>query len=146
VVCARAQAAAFRLRNPEKARAGVYASRIRHPETEITWRTSNKEHLRAYKQQWKRENPHRVAAHKAQRHATRIQRTVIWADPKQIAAHYSIAQKLTRAVGREYHVDHIIPLQGKRVSGLHVQNNLQVIPGIDNRRKQARFEEALWAA
>ena len=51
----------------------------------------------------------------------------------------TIANSLTRAVGRRYEVDHVIPLQGKLVSGLHVQNNLQVLLKEDNCRKHNSF-------
>lgn len=37
--------------------------------------------------------------------------------------------------GITWHIDHIIPLKGNVVSGLHVWNNIQVIPAIDNLRK-----------
>jgi 5-methylcytosine-specific restriction endonuclease McrA len=37
--------------------------------------------------------------------------------------------------GIEWHVDHIIPLKGEMVSGLHIYSNLRVIPKIENLRK-----------
>jgi hypothetical protein len=50
------------------------------------------------------------------------------------------ARLLFKQTGIPHHVDHIIPLTGKRVSGLHVHNNLQVIPARENLRKHNHFE------
>lgn len=76
----------------------------------------------------------------AKRHAAKINRTPAWADMESIKAVYADARRLTKETGIPHHVDHEIPLQGKLVSGLHVENNLQILPGPENCRKHNRFE------
>jgi hypothetical protein len=68
------------------------------------------------------------------------QRTPTWADQQDIAAVYERAARVAAETGIPHHVDHVIPLQGKLVSGLHVANNLQPIPARDNILKSNRFE------
>lgn len=50
------------------------------------------------------------------------------------------AKRLSRETGIPHHVDHIVPLQGDHVSGLHVESNLQVIPATDNIRKRNKVD------
>lgn len=64
-----------------------------------------------------------------------------WADPAAIAAIYAEARRLTVDTGVPHHVDHIIPLKGERVSGLHVESNLRVLPRRDNILKSNRADE-----
>jgi hypothetical protein len=53
---------------------------------------------------------------------------------------YEIAALRTEMFGFSWHVDHVAPLLGKKVSGLHVPQNLRVIPGLENMSKGNRFE------
>jgi hypothetical protein len=81
-----------------------------------------------------------VSYHASKRRTAKLQRTPRWADMDAIREFYAAARRMTEATGVVYHVDHIIPLQGRLVSGLHVPNNLQIIPGTENSRKRNRFE------
>jgi hypothetical protein len=66
------------------------------------------------------------------RHASKMNRTPKWLTKEQrteIRSFYLRATKLSKETGILYHVDHIVPLQGKTVSGLHVPWNLQVMVG-----------------
>ena len=78
----------------------------------------------------------------AKRRAAKLQRTPKWLttqDLKVMKAFYSIAQMLSKVNNEEWHVDHIIPLQGKYASGLHVPSNLQWLRGIENETKRNEY-------
>ena len=94
----------------------------------------------ARNREWNKNNKPVKAALECKRRASQLQRTPKW-DPNAhlIIAKYQLAAMLTKASGIEHHVDHIIPLQGKKVSGLHTFANLRVIPGSDNVKKSNSF-------
>jgi 5-methylcytosine-specific restriction endonuclease McrA len=48
---------------------------------------------------------------------------------------FELARTMSRLLGNPYHVDHIYPLNGKMVCGLHVERNLQVISEKENLAK-----------
>jgi 5-methylcytosine-specific restriction endonuclease McrA len=103
---------------------------------------------RAYVAAWKRGNAGAVNAHNAKRHAAKMKRTPEWAELHQIRALYECAARLTKCTGIDWHVDHVLPLQGVEVSGLHVRGNLQVITAAQNLAKNNRWiaEHALHTA
>lgn len=71
--------------------------------------------------------------HSRIREIAEIKQRPKWADMDKIREIY-----VNRPDG--YHVDHIIPLRGKFVSGLHVENNLQYLPAKENMRKHNSYE------
>jgi len=79
------------------------------------------------KSNWKRKNAAHCAAKSKQYYAKKTNRTPAWANYELIEQFYMLAHKMTIETGILHHVDHIVPLQGKLVSGLHVETNLQVI-------------------
>jgi 5-methylcytosine-specific restriction endonuclease McrA len=66
------------------------------------------------------------------RKAMKLSRVPSWANIEKIREIYS-------ACPSGHHVDHIVPLQGKFVSGLHVETNLQYLPALENLRKHNKF-------
>ena len=69
----------------------------------------------------------------AKRRASKQQRTPIWSETEEIKEFYKNCPE-------GYHVDHIIPLQGERVSGFHVLSNLQYLPAEENLSKSNKYE------
>jgi len=58
-----------------------------------------------------------------------------WANVKAIRRIYAQARKIRREEGRDVHVDHIFPVCGENISGLHIASNLQIIDAVENVRK-----------
>jgi predicted ATP-dependent endonuclease of OLD family len=96
-----------------------------------------------YYKQMRLKQPEKVNAKENKRKAAKLQRIPCWLTPDDfwmIEQAYDICALRTKMTGIEWHVDHIIPLQGKLVSGLHMPYNLQVIPASINTAKGNKFE------
>jgi flagellum-specific peptidoglycan hydrolase FlgJ len=92
--------------------------------------------------EWAKNNPHKVLEQSARKRATKLQRMPRWLtdnQKRQIKEIYEMAQKVSTETGVKHHVDHIIPLRGKSVSGLHVPWNLAVITADENMRKSNKL-------
>ena len=167
IECAKEILRKSRASNPERTKAQSKKDRIKamlNPENvkkkraaDVEYRKKSKEKRKATTRAWAAKNPEKVKlyakrvkqAHKgkinfhtAKRRYAKLQRTPHWLtedDHWMIEEAYSLAALRTKMFGVSWHVDHVIPLQGKNVSGLHVPINLQVIPGVENIRKGNRM-------
>ena len=103
---------------------------------------AKKDQIKAYVSAYKKIKPEIANANKAKRKAAKNLRTPKWLtdiDFERIGNEYKLASLLTKLTGEPYHVDHVIPLQGKTVSGLHVPSNLKAIRGSENCKKQNQY-------
>ena len=66
-------------------------------------------------------------------------RIMPWNDPSAEDFVYYAASVIEKVYGGKVHVDHVIPLNGKRVSGLHVHSNLQLLNQSANLRKASKW-------
>ena len=86
--------------------------------------------------------PEKDRARVAKRRARKLKATPSWLSKRHfdaIKAIYKEARRLELDKGEPYHVDHIVPLKGRCVCGLHVPWNLQVLPASENLRKSNKL-------
>jgi len=154
--CAKEHLRSSRLSNPErtkiqksKDRLKLYAKPVKREQKRLqdsAYRKNNPKKCADIKRCWAVKNPGATsAAAKLRKHAQK-QRTPAWLtrdDIWMMSQAYELAVLRTKMLGFAWEVDHIIPLQGGKVSGLHAPTNLQVIPRSVNRAKWNLYEVAL---
>ena len=129
------------------------------------WKRKNKERVaeygRAYRQlddqkekaakrtkRWVKANPSHASALWASMKSARKAATPFWADFNIINFLYATRLYMQQDTQTDWHVDHVVPIKGKRVSGLHVHFNLRVVPARFNLQKSNKFligESGCWA-
>lgn len=95
------------------------------------WCLANPEKVKAKTKRWNANNPDKLAANVRMRQASQANRTPFWLsddDKWMMREAYHLARLRSDLTGIKWHVDHILPLRGNDVSGLHTPSNLQVIP------------------
>lgn len=114
--------------NPEKKRANY-----------DDWRKANLDYDKLRCLDWQKRNPDKRRANVSKYRVARLNRMPAWANQEAISAVYREAAEKAAATGIPHDVDHIYPLQGKTVSGLHIAENLRVITASANRSKGNRL-------
>lgn len=140
--CVIATAVAWKRANLHSARAATRKWNTKNPKKLIAatrkWKVANLERNKASARRWSKAHPAQANLRNARHRARKLNATPVWANQFFIAEIYDLAQRRTKMLGFDWHVDHIIPLNSKLVCGLHVENNLRVVPGIENARKGNR--------
>jgi len=98
--------------------------------------------LREYRNTWKSNNKTQVRADTKARRRKHREATPPWLTRKQkseIRQLYQIAITMSKTTGEQYVVDHIVPLRGNDVCGLHVPWNLRVITQEENLKKSNKL-------
>ena len=103
-----------------------------------SWRIENLEYDKDRKAHWRKTKPHKNAEKSRRYEATKRGAIPSWADNFVIEGMYELAS-VFRRIGLNIHVDHIVPLKGKTVCGLHTHDNLQLLTGSENSRKFNSF-------
>jgi hypothetical protein len=108
------------------------------------WAERNPDRVKAAHKRWYQRNLEHARLQLAIAQGKRRRRYVSWANLDAMAAVYAKAALLRRTTGCSYVVDHIVPLRGREVSGLHVENNLRIIERSENARKSNKWESPGW--
>ena len=152
--CAAENTKSYRANNPDKVRlsqsrhykenkakrdAHVRKWKVNNPEKYKEWRSRTQTHRTNSFREWRRSNPGKCAAKRARRRAAKKRATPLWVNHKEIDKIYRLCAEVTEVLGEKHQVDHIIPLQGKSVCGLHVPWNLQILPQNVNASKGNRI-------
>lgn len=121
------QKAAYREANREQLKEKQRAFKIANPD---------------YQKRYEQANADKMRAKTAKRRALKLSATPTWLTTDQIFQIESIYKEsiqLEHQTGTPHHVDHIIPLQGENVCGLHVPWNLRAIPAKENLSKSNKL-------
>ena len=135
-VCVKANSAKWRSENREK-------DKLSSSEYYYANRDKRLAYQRVQGQKYKKENPALNAASSRAYNARKCGAEPKWLSDCQkahIKRTYKLSKLMSEIVGEQYHVDHIVPLKGENVCGLHVPWNLSVVPAEVNLKKSNTFE------
>ena len=96
------------------------------------WKQKNKDKIKQQNRRYKDRHKEFLCYRENLRRALKLKATPKWANLDKIKEIYNNCPD-------GYHVDHIIPLQGKNICGLHIETNLQYLPASENVKKSNKY-------
>jgi hypothetical protein len=142
-VCTTIKVTRYQRADPKRHVARVAAWQKKNPDMVSDLRriayAKNGDRLREKGREYYRNNRGKFFARVKSRVAKIKRATPPWADRGAIEKIYERCVAMTESTGVVHHVDHIIPLCGDNVCGLHVESNLRVITAHENMRKSKTF-------
>jgi len=106
------------------------------------WYRANKLRKKDTNQKWASEHKGDQCCRSMKRYVAKLKRIPKWLNEEDwnyIKCLYQTARQLTLQTGIPHEVDHIIPLQGENISGLHCPLNLQILTKTENCSKKNKF-------
>ena len=138
----KAQKERYKAAHPDAAKIYRDKTKDRTAETRLVWQRANVDKVRAWCKEWRENNPDKNRAKSNRYRVSKIKRLAMWdAELTDLVTEeaYDLCDRLETMTNHKWHVDHRLPLQGKLVSGLHVWNNISVIPAFVNLSKNNKF-------
>lgn len=122
-----------------------YRERVRKYAREKWHKLSDEDKEKRYKYMRKYysspEQKAKILAFINRRRAIKLNATPSWSDQKVCESIYLQARRISKETGIKHCVDHYYPLQGKNVTGLHIPDNLKIIPSKENNKKSNKMPE-----
>jgi hypothetical protein len=120
----------------------VYYASIYNSQKRKNRYMSNHEVEKQKRKEYYKNNVGKYYINKAKRRATLLNATPKWYDCFDdfvLSEAYNLCKRREISTGVRWEVDHVVPLQGKTVCGLHWHHNWSVIPMYNNRSKGNTF-------
>jgi hypothetical protein len=96
-------------------------------EERISYMQDYRDNNKDYFKNWRKLNKDLCRAQLAKYRSKKAKATPDWVDKEDLKGMYTLAKRLENLCGVSYHVDHIVPLNGENICGLHVPWNLQIL-------------------